>query len=144
MVSAAVQKYRRVDIMINNAGLMPSSLFERLKIDDWNRMIDVNIKGVPYGIAAVLPYMKKQEAGHIINVSSVAGHKIRPGGRGLCGHQACRPSFVQRVAPGSEAFTIFARHFWAQSLRNSGFEFAGTNKKGFRKEALIFGGSGQN
>ena len=66
--------------MINNAGLMPSSPLERLKIADWDRMIDVNIKGVLYGIAAVLPYMKQQKAGHIINVSSVAGHKVRPGG----------------------------------------------------------------
>jgi NADP-dependent 3-hydroxy acid dehydrogenase YdfG len=65
--------------MINNAGLMPHSPLERLKIDDWNRMIDVNIKGVLYGIAAALPHMKRQKAGHFINVSSVAGHKVRPG-----------------------------------------------------------------
>jgi NADP-dependent 3-hydroxy acid dehydrogenase YdfG len=65
--------------MINNAGLMPQSPLERLKIDEWNRMIDVNIKGVLYGIAAALPYMKEQKAGHIINVSSVAGHKVGPG-----------------------------------------------------------------
>jgi NADP-dependent 3-hydroxy acid dehydrogenase YdfG len=57
---------------------MPHSPLERLKIDDWNRTIDVNIKGVLYGIAAALPYMKQQKAGHIINVSSVAGHKVRP------------------------------------------------------------------
>ncbi len=80
LVDAAVQKYGRIDVMINNAGLMPQSLLERLKIDDWDRMIDVNIKGVLYGIAAALPYMKQQKAGHIINVSSVAGHKVRPGG----------------------------------------------------------------
>jgi NADP-dependent 3-hydroxy acid dehydrogenase YdfG len=66
--------------MLNNAGLMPHSPLERLKIDDWNRTIDVNIKGVLYGIAAALPYMKQQKSGHIINVSSVAGHhKVRPG-----------------------------------------------------------------
>ena len=65
--------------MINNAGLMPQSLLERLKIDEWDRMIDVNIKGVLYGIAAALPYMKEQKSGHIINVSSVAGHKVGPG-----------------------------------------------------------------
>ena len=64
--------------MINNAGLMPHSPLDRLKIDDWDRMIDVNIKGVLYGIAAALPYMQKQKSGHIINVSSVAGHKVRP------------------------------------------------------------------
>src|ERR1700730_4753455 len=80
LVDAAVQTYGRIDVMINNAGLMPQSPLERLKIDDWDRMIDVNIKGVLYGIAAALPYMKQQKAGHIINVSSVAGHKVPPGG----------------------------------------------------------------
>ena len=58
---------------------MPHSPLERLKVDDWDRMIDVNIKGVLYGIAAALPYMKRQKSGHIINVSSVAGHKVGPG-----------------------------------------------------------------
>jgi len=79
-VDEAVQAYGRIDVMINNAGLMPQSPLERLKIDEWNRMIDVNIKGVLYGIAAALPHMKRQKAGHIINVSSVAGHKVRAGG----------------------------------------------------------------
>src|SRR6266487_1028560 len=80
LVDAAVQTYGRIDVMLNNAGLMPQSPLERRKIDDWNRMIDVNIKGVLHGIAAALPYMQQQKAGHIINVSSVAGHKVRPGG----------------------------------------------------------------
>ncbi len=80
LVDAAVKEYGRIDVIINNAGLMPQSLLERLKIDEWDRMIDVNIKGVLYGIAAALPYMKEQKAGHIINVSSVAGHKVRAGG----------------------------------------------------------------
>ncbi|HLG99911.1 MAG TPA: SDR family oxidoreductase [Bryobacteraceae bacterium] len=80
LVDHAAQSYGRVDVIINNAGLMPQSLLERLKIDEWDRMIDVNIKGVLYGIAAALPYMKAQKSGHIINVSSVAGHKVAPGG----------------------------------------------------------------
>jgi NADP-dependent 3-hydroxy acid dehydrogenase YdfG len=80
LVDAAVQSYGRVDVMLNNAGLMPHSPLERLKVDDWDRMIDVNVKGVLYGIAAVLPVMKEQKSGHIINVSSVAGHKVRAGG----------------------------------------------------------------
>ena len=80
LADAAVETYGRLDVMLNNAGLMPQSLLERLKIDEWNRMIDVNIKGVLYGIAAALPHMTRQKAGHIINVSSVAGHKVRPGG----------------------------------------------------------------
>ncbi|MES2399070.1 MAG: SDR family oxidoreductase [Pseudomonadota bacterium] len=76
LVDAAVKTYGRVDVMINNAGLMPHSLLERLKIGDWDRMIDVNVKGVLYGIAAALPHMQQQKSGHIINVSSVAGHKV--------------------------------------------------------------------
>ena len=79
LVDAAIKAYGRIDAMINNAGLMPQSLLERLKIDEWDRMIDVNIKGVLYGIAAALPYMKQQKAGHFINVSSVAGHRVGPG-----------------------------------------------------------------
>ncbi len=79
LVDAAVQAYGRIDVMINNAGLMPQAPLERLKVDEWDRMIDVNIKGVLYGIAAALPHMKRQKSGHIINVSSVAGHKVGPG-----------------------------------------------------------------
>jgi NADP-dependent 3-hydroxy acid dehydrogenase YdfG len=66
LVDAAVQTYGRIDVMINNAGLMPQSPLERLKIDEWNRMIDVNIKGVLFGIAAALPYMQAQRGGHVI------------------------------------------------------------------------------
>lgn len=79
LVDAAVERYGRIDVLINNAGLMPHSPLERLKVADWDRMINVNIKGVLYGIAAALPYMQRQKSGHIINVSSVAGHKVRPG-----------------------------------------------------------------
>ena len=79
LVDAGVQAYGRIDVMINNAGLMPQAPLERLRIDEWDRMVDVNIKGVLYGIAAALPHMQRQKAGHIINVSSVAGHKVGPG-----------------------------------------------------------------
>jgi NADP-dependent 3-hydroxy acid dehydrogenase YdfG len=80
LVDAAVGTYGRIDVMLNNAGLMLHSPLERLKVDDWDRMIDVNVKGLLYGIAAALPYMKQQKSGHFINVSSVAGHNVRPTG----------------------------------------------------------------
>lgn len=79
LIEAAVKEFGKIDVMINNAGLMPQSPLEQLRIDDWNRMIDVNLRGVLYGIAAALPYMKEQKSGHFINVSSVAGHVVHPG-----------------------------------------------------------------
>jgi NADP-dependent 3-hydroxy acid dehydrogenase YdfG len=80
LVDHAVKTHERIDVILNNAGLMPQSLLEKGRVEEWDRMIDVNIKGVLYGIAAALPYMKAQKSGHIINVSSVAGHKVAPGG----------------------------------------------------------------
>ena len=77
LVDHAVATHGRIDVILNNAGLMPLSPLERVKVEDWDRMIDVNIKGVLYGIGAALPHMKAQKSGHIINVSSVAGHKVR-------------------------------------------------------------------
>lgn len=79
LVDRTVDQFKRVDVMINNAGLMPQAPLERLKIDEWDQMIDVNVKGVLYGIAAALPHMIRQKSGHIINVSSMAGHKVGPG-----------------------------------------------------------------
>ncbi|WP_278368791.1 SDR family oxidoreductase [Acetobacter orientalis] len=76
LVDIAVKTYGRIDVLLNNAGVMPLSPLENLRVDEWDLMIDVNIKGVLYGIAAALPHMKAQKSGQIINVSSVAGHRV--------------------------------------------------------------------
>lgn len=74
----AQQRYGRIDVQINNAGVMPLSPLAALKVDEWNRMIDVNVRGVLHGIAAVLPVMQTQGHGHIINVASIGAHAVTP------------------------------------------------------------------
>ncbi|MDO9414743.1 SDR family oxidoreductase [Pararhizobium sp.] len=76
--AAAMEAFGRIDVIINNAGLMPLSLMSSLKVEEWDRMIDVNIKGVLYGVAAVLPVMNAQGHGQIINVSSIGGLSVVP------------------------------------------------------------------
>jgi len=79
-VNKAQDRFGRLDVLISNAGLMPLSPLDDLRVDEWDRMIDVNIKGVLYGIAAALPVFRKQGSGHFMNVSSVAGHRVGPNG----------------------------------------------------------------
>lgn len=79
LATFTLSTYGQIDALVNNAGLMPLSLLNKLKIDEWDQMVDVNIKGVLYGIAAVLPHMEERQQGHIINVASVAGHEVSQG-----------------------------------------------------------------
>ncbi|MGE7440049.1 SDR family oxidoreductase [Kitasatospora sp. NPDC001175] len=77
-VAAAKERYNRVDVMVNNAGVMPLSPLEALRTEEWNRMIDVNMRGVLHGISAVLPVMRAQGGGHIVNIASVGAHEVSP------------------------------------------------------------------
>ena len=78
LVAGAVEEFGRIDVLVNNAGLMPLSPLDALKVDEWEQMVDVNIKGVLYGVAAALPRMQEQHDGQFINLSSVAGHVVFP------------------------------------------------------------------
>ncbi|MEZ5385917.1 MAG: SDR family oxidoreductase [Prosthecobacter sp.] len=123
LVDTAVERFGRVDVMINNAGLMQQSPLESLRIDEWDRMIDINIKGVLYGIAAALPHMKRQMSGHIINVSSVAGHKVTPHGSVYCATKhavrAISEGFRQEVKPYHIRTTIVSPGAVATDLPNA-------------------------
>jgi NADP-dependent 3-hydroxy acid dehydrogenase YdfG len=80
LVQETLSAWSRVDILVNNAGIMPLSPLEQCRVEDWERMVDVNIKGVLFGVAAVLPAMQEQRSGHIVNVGSVAGRRPFPSG----------------------------------------------------------------
>lgn len=98
-----LSEYGRIDALINNAGLMPLSYIKKLKTDEWDTMINVNIKGVLNGVAAVLPTMMEQKSGHIINISSSAAHRYFPGGAVYCATKAAVKMFSeglrQELAP---------------------------------------------
>ncbi|MFD7447705.1 SDR family oxidoreductase [Kitasatospora sp. NPDC059827] len=77
-VAAAGERYGRVDVLVNNAGVMPLSPLEALRTDEWDRMIDVNVRGVLHGIAAALPVMRAQGGGHVVNIASVGAYEVSP------------------------------------------------------------------
>ncbi len=87
-VAYATERFGKLDAIVNNAGLMPLSPLEALHVDEWDQMIDVNIKGVLYGIAAALPAFQRQGYGHVINTSSVAAYQTFPTGAVYCATKA--------------------------------------------------------
>jgi NADP-dependent 3-hydroxy acid dehydrogenase YdfG len=85
LIKAAVDAFGRVDVIVNDAGVMPIAPIDALKVEEWDRQVDVNIKGVLYGVAAALPQMQNQKSGHIINLASVFGIKVfAPGATVYC------------------------------------------------------------
>ena len=139
-VRKAQDRFGRLDVLIGNAGVMPLSPFDDLKVDEWDRMIDVNIKGVLYGIAAALPVFRKQGSGHFINVSSVAGHRVGPNGAVYSGtkfavraiseglrQEAGDKIRVTIISPG--AVEIRARRDDIQSRREEAYQ--GLSKDGY-------------
>lgn len=87
LVDEAMARFGQIDVLVNNAGLMAISPLAQRKTDEWERMIDINIKGVLHGIAAVLPIFERQQHGHVINIASVAGHQVGAGAAVYC---ACK------------------------------------------------------
>ncbi|OLZ08481.1 SDR family oxidoreductase [Sulfobacillus thermosulfidooxidans] len=101
----AVEQFGRIDVWINNAGLMPLAYMEKLHVEEWEQMVDVNIKGVLYGIAAVLPVMIAQDSGHIVNIASVAGHKV-----GLAGAVYSGTKFAVRAITDGLRMELVSAH----------------------------------
>ncbi|SFN66895.1 NADP-dependent 3-hydroxy acid dehydrogenase YdfG [Bizionia echini] len=103
VVTKTLEKYGTINSLINNAGLMPLSFVEKLKTDEWNTMVDVNIKGVLNGVSAVLPTLIKKKGGNIINISSMAANRYFPGGAVYCATKSAVKMFSeglrQELAP---------------------------------------------
>ena len=142
LVSKAVNEFGRIDVMINNAGLMQQSPLDSGKIEEWNNMIDLNIKGVLYGISAVLPVMQKQKSGHIINVSSVAGHKVTPAGSVYCATKfavlAISEGLRQEVKPYNLRTTVISPGAVDTELpRHITHEASAKGIQGFYKQTAV-------
>ncbi len=138
LVDTVVEKFGKIDVMLNNAGLMPLAPLEELRTDEWDRMIDVNLKGVLNGIAAALPHMKEQKSGHFINVSSVYGHKLGPDATVYCAtkfavralseglRQEVKPYNIRTtvISPGAVA-TELLEHIGNETIQAQTKEFVG-------------------
>jgi len=96
LTDVTLQTFKKIDILINNAGVMPLSYLAKGRVEEWEQMVNVNINGVLYGIWAVLPHMLETGGGHIVNISSIAGRKVVPGGAVYCGTK----HFVHALSEG--------------------------------------------
>ncbi|HHQ8914724.1 TPA: SDR family oxidoreductase [Bacillus cereus] len=144
VIDLAVEKYGRVDVLYNNAGIMPTAPLSETRFDEWRQMLDINIMGVLNGVAAVLPIMKKQQSGHIISTDSVAGHVVYPGSAVYCGtkfavraimeglRQEERENNIRStiVSPGAVSTELYTTintledREWVKNLMDSGESFS--------------------
>jgi NADP-dependent 3-hydroxy acid dehydrogenase YdfG len=97
LIDAVIKKWGRVDILVNNAGIMPLSFLKNLKVDEWEQMVDVNIKGVIFCTAAAISHMINQNSGHIVNLSSVAGRIVFPAGSVYCATKYAVRAFSEGI-----------------------------------------------
>jgi NADP-dependent 3-hydroxy acid dehydrogenase YdfG len=139
-VDFAVEHYGRVDVLVNNAGVMPLSRLDALKVDEWNRMIDVNIRGVLHGIAASLPLMQRQRAGQIINIASIGAYAVSPTAAVYCATKyavrAISEGLRQEVG-GDIRVTVIAPGVTESELAESISDEGGrAEMKSFRKIAI--------
>lgn len=131
LVQHAVSTYGRIDVLVSNAGVMPVAPLDELHVEDWENTVDINIKGVLYGIAAALPLFRKQESGHFINIASTAAHKVAPNMAVYCGTKIA----VRAISEGlrQEAGAKLRVTVISPGMTNtdfaSGIQHAGTREK---------------
>jgi NADP-dependent 3-hydroxy acid dehydrogenase YdfG len=126
LIQRAVEGFGHVDVLIDNAGIMPIAPIEALKVDEWDRQIDVNVKGLLYGVAAALPHMQKQKSGHIINIASVFGIKVfAPGGTVYCATKAAVRALTEglRMELHSQKYPLHDDLTWRDRDRTGGEQF---------------------
>jgi hypothetical protein len=141
LVDLAVSSFGKIDVLINNAGLMAIAPLSETKVDEWDKMIDINIKGVLYGIAAVLPIFQNQSSGHIINLSSVAGIKVfSPGGTVYSGTKyavrAITEGLRHEVGGAIRTTSIEPGAIDSELKHGSSHEESSANVKEFYKQAI--------
>jgi NADP-dependent 3-hydroxy acid dehydrogenase YdfG len=109
-VDGAVARHGRVDVIVNNAGVMPLSRLDSLLVDEWDRMVDVNVRGLLHGIAAALPVFQRQDGGHFVTVASIGAHQVVPTGAVYCATKyaawAITEGLRQEVDPSIRVTTV--------------------------------------
>jgi NADP-dependent 3-hydroxy acid dehydrogenase YdfG len=139
-IDFTVSLHGRVDVLINNAGVMPLSRLDALKVEEWNRMIDVNIRGVLHGIAATLPLMQNQRSGQIINIASIGAYSVSPTAAVYCATKyavrAISEGLRQEVG-GDIRVTVIAPGVTESELADSISDESGRNEmREFRRIAI--------